>query len=46
MKRNSNISKTVADECYVLTIINMQSAFCVFLYGHSLVLTSFLMEKL
>jgi hypothetical protein len=46
IKRNSNTSKTVEDEYDVLTMNNMQSAFYLFLFGHSLGLMSFLMEML
>jgi hypothetical protein len=37
-------SKTVADEYYVLSMYNMQCAFYLFLFGHSLGFISFLME--
>jgi hypothetical protein len=46
IKANSNTSKTVADEYCVLTMNYMQSAFYLFLFGHSLGLMSFLMEIL
>jgi hypothetical protein len=45
-KANSNYSKNVADEYYVLTMYNMQSSFHLSLFGHSLSLISFLMEML
>jgi hypothetical protein len=46
LKANSTTSKTEADEYCVLTMNHMQSAFYLFLFGHSLVLISFLMEML
>jgi hypothetical protein len=46
IKEYSNISETVADEYSVLTMNNMQSAFYLLLFGHSLGFISFLMEML
>jgi hypothetical protein len=46
IKGNSENSKTIADDYYVLTMNNMQSAFYLFLFGHSLGLISFIMEML
>jgi hypothetical protein len=34
LKENPNTSKTVADDYYVFTMINIQSAFYLFLFGH------------
>ncbi|PNF38683.1 hypothetical protein B7P43_G17881 [Cryptotermes secundus] len=42
----SSVSKIVADEYHALTMNNMQSAFYLLLFGHSLSLISFLMEML
>jgi hypothetical protein len=46
IKSKSIPSKTVADEYYVLTMDNMQCAFYLFLFGHSLGFISFLIEML
>jgi hypothetical protein len=45
-KAKSSASKTVADEYCALTMDNMQSAFYLLLFGHSLGLIFFLMEML
>ncbi|PNF33395.1 hypothetical protein B7P43_G04164 [Cryptotermes secundus] len=45
-KAISIASKTLADEYHALTMSNMQSAFYLLLFGHSLGLMSFLMEML
>jgi hypothetical protein len=46
IKAKSKTSKTVADDYYVLTMNHMQSAFYLFLFGHTLGFISFLMEIL
>jgi hypothetical protein len=46
IKANSNVSKTVADGYSVLTMNNMQSAFYLFLFGHSLGVITLVMEIL
>ncbi|PNF33402.1 hypothetical protein B7P43_G04163 [Cryptotermes secundus] len=45
-KAISSASKTAAEEYHALTMNNMQSAFYLLLFGHSLGLMSFLMELL
>jgi hypothetical protein len=42
----SNTSNTIADEYSILTMKNMQPAFCLFLFGQALALVTFLMELL
>jgi hypothetical protein len=44
IKANSIVSNTLADEYYVLTMNNMQSAFYLLLFGHILGAISFVME--